>query len=182
MPLLATTLWAWGLATEFIRREWIVACVWNVTLAFCLGSLIHAYHPLCKSGDWVRVTQFLESHEDANQPIIVFTNEVDTILRNYYRGKNSVVPVPSPQRMDRFLYADFDIPSEQFVRELLDPILQDAHEIWLVTYDSGINDSPNQYHREYLDDYLSENFSLTEHAAFFESSVRRLTRRTMEKP
>ena len=176
-PLLLATLVAWGKVTEFIRRESVVGVVWSLTLAMCFWTLADTYRPLCKSGDWIRVKNFLQSHEEKNQPIVVFISEVDTILRNYYRGPNSIVPVPGPQRMDRFLYADFDIASAEAVRELLHPVLQNCNECWLVTYDGGILISPHQYHREFLDKYLQENFDAEVRTEFFDSSVTRLRRR-----
>jgi len=176
-PILVASVIAWGQLTDLFRRPSIVATVWIASLLLCLGTLVHTYRPLSKTGDWVRVTRFLESHEEANQPIVVFISEVDTILRNYYRGPNVLVPIPSPQRMDRYRYADFDISSEQTLQELLAPVLKQVDDCWLVTNEGAINNNPNHYHQEYLYAYLNKEFEIVESTEFVDSKVSRFQRK-----
>ena len=98
-------------------------------------------------------------------------------MRHYYRGQNSIVPVPSAQRMDRFRYADFDIPSEQTVRDVLDPLLKHVDGIWLVMHESAIENAPHKYHRQYLYSYLKKEFDVVESTGFVDSKVSRLKRK-----
>lgn len=176
-PIVIASLLAWGQLTDLIRNQSLVAAVWIASQICCFGTLTHTYSPLCKTGDWIRVSRFLESHEKADQPIVVFLSEVDTIMRHYYRGRNTIVPVPGVQRMDRFRYADFDIPSEQTVRDLLDPLLKQVDGCWLVTYESAIENAPHRYHQEYLYSYLDKEFDVVESAGFVDSKVSRLKRK-----
>ncbi len=176
-PILIASCIAWGQLTDLIRRPSNVATFWIASLLLCLATLTHTYRPLCKTGDWVRVTRFLESHEKANQPIVVFISEVDTILRNYYRGPNVFVPIPTSQRMDRYRYADFDIPNEQTVQHLLDPVLTQVDGCWLVTNEGAINNSPSGYHQEYLYAYLNKEFEIVESTEFVDSKVSRFQRK-----
>jgi len=175
--IVVASLLAWGQLTALIRRPAMVVSVWMISLIICIGTLVFTYQPLCKTGDWIRVSRYLESHEEAKQPIIVFVSEVDTILRNHYHGANAIVPVPSPQRMDRFRYADFDIPSESSLRERLDPLLENANTCWLVTDEEAINDVPYRYHQEYLYAYLNSDFVLVESKEFVDSKVSRWQRK-----
>ena len=119
----------------------------------------------------------MESHEEAKRPIIVFVSEVDRILRNHYHVANAIVPVPSPQRMDRFRYADVDSPIESSLRERLDPLLENANTGWLVTDEEAINDVPYRYHQEYLYAYLNRDFVLVESKEFVDSKVSRWQRK-----
>ena len=176
-PVLVASLLAWGQLSDPIRRQSIVVAIWSISLVFCIGTLVHDYRPLCKTGDWIRVTRFLESREEANQPIVVFISEVDTILRNYYRGPNLFVPVPGPQRMDRYRFADFDIPNDQAVQALLDPLLEQVDIFWLVTNEGAISFSPDGYHQEFLYTYLKKDFEILESTEFVDSKVSRLRRK-----
>ena len=176
-PIVIASLLAWGQLTDLIRNQSLVAIVWIASLVCCFGTLSQTYGPLCKTGDWIRVSRFLDLHEEADQPIVVFLSEVDTIMRHYYHGQNTIVPVPSAQRMDRFRYADFDIPSEQTVRDLLDPLLQHVDECWLVTCESAIENALHRYHQEYLYSYLEKEFDVVESTEFVDSKVSRLKRK-----
>jgi hypothetical protein len=175
-PIVLVSLLAWGKLTDLIRSPRLAISIWMVSLVFCIATLITTYASLCKTGDWIRVAQFLESRQEADQPIVVFTSEIDTILKHYYRGPNQLIPVPGPQRMDRFRYADFDIPSEQAVQDLLQPILSQVNTCWLVINEAAIRRSPTQYHQEYLIKYLSQEFAIAESVEFVDSKVIRLER------
>jgi hypothetical protein len=177
-PIVLVSLLAWGKFTDLIRSPRLEATLWTTSFVFCLGTLIATHASLCKTGDWMRVARFLESRQNVGQPIVVFTSEIDTILSHYYHGPNPIVPVPGPQRMDRFRYADFDIPSEQSVHDLLTPILSQANTCWLVTNEVAIRRSPTHYHQEYLTTYLLQEFKITESMDFVDSKVIRMERAT----
>ena len=176
-PLLVASVLAWGKVTELIERPAIIGAVWSASIVLGMGTVIYTFSPLCKTGDWKRVTLFLESNEQANQPIIVFISEVDTILNHYYRGQNMVIPIPTPQRMDRYFYVDFDIPSEAFIQEKLDRLLLNANECWLVTNEAAILNAPHQYHVEHLQAYLQRNFSVQASVDFVDSKVCHMKRK-----
>ena len=176
-PLLFASLLAWGCISDLFRRKSSVVIVWIVSLLLCIGTAVDTYRPLCKTGDWIRAAEFLSSHEKENQPIVVFISEVDTIVRYHYRGCNIVVPVPGPQRMDRYHYADFDIPDARMVEQQLEPILKNVDGCWLLTNEAAISKHPNGYHLQYLMDYLERDFEVVESADFVDSKVRRWQRK-----
>jgi len=86
-------------------------------------SFVIVYGPLCKSGHWIRVVDYLEKHEQPGQPIIAFISEVETLMAFYYDGPNQVVPLSSPQRLDHFDEADFVILDRRTLEAVWQPVL-----------------------------------------------------------
>ncbi|HUP79425.1 MAG TPA: hypothetical protein VM260_12815, partial [Pirellula sp.] len=55
-PIVIASLLAWGQLTDLIRNQSLVAAVWIASQICCFGTLTHTYSPLCKTGDWIRVS------------------------------------------------------------------------------------------------------------------------------
>ena len=84
------------------------------------------------------------------------------------------MPIPAPQRFDRFLKSDFRIPGRDALAERLNPTLSQVAGFTLVTFDPGIfgNESPDPLNFAALESFLAEDFREVERTQFLDSTVR----------
>ncbi len=175
----ATMVW-WAMLLELADGGRLKHVVYAISFLFCFVSVLIIYQPLCKSGDWIRVARHLETTAEAGEPIVVFPAEVQTLLQFYYSGGNPIVPVPTPQRFDRFRMSDFRIPDRATLSQVLRPRLLQAASLMLVTFDPAIYrpeiDDPLNF--GLLESYLREDFEEVSRTNFFDTTVRRYERKS----
>lgn len=88
-------------------------CVWAiVTCCFCAASLLQTYSPLAKGGDWQRVATYLETYEQANQPIAVFSAEGALPFKYHYKGINPILALPPLPVEGRYDLRNFVLKDE----------------------------------------------------------------------
>ncbi|WP_088890101.1 glycosyltransferase family 39 protein [Leptolyngbya ohadii] len=160
-------------------RIWagVIACFFTV-------SLFTIYSPLAKTGDWHRVASYLTATEQSNQPILVFSAELEMMLKPYYSGKNAIVPVPQKQQFEQFNPADFQIKNEQQVFDFFSQIPADQQTVWLVTSEQHcpglgtvkLRQYPDSLNCGVLTDFVNKNYSVVSVQQFFESTVQLLKR------
>lgn len=136
------------------------------------ASLVDHYAPLAKPGDFIRASRFLEAHEVRGEPILVFRPQSALALAVHYRGKNAIVPIPGPSRLDRWDPGAEALRSEAQVRGR---IPDGVTAFWLVT-DTGYRYQGIDYNHALLERVVSQDFRVSRQAAFMGSTVRRLSR------
>ncbi len=177
--LLIPSIFCWAMLIELCHHRRFRYLLWLISLAFCFMTLVIVYRPLCKTGDWIRVVNYIEQNEQPDQPILAFTSDVETAIGYYYDGPNQVIPLPSPQRFDRFAVADFAIPDRLALATKFQPVLQTSLLIWLVTYDDAIlnrNEGIDVVNYRFLQEFIDENYEVLETQSFYHSTVRLLQR------
>jgi len=132
----------------------IAAAVLVVLSAF---SNANDYRTLAKYGDWLRVSAFISARESNNQRIVVFDAQSALPLAYYYRGKNSIVPLPHAMRFDRYDLHDNALHDQSEVTSALGYIPRANTELWLVT-SNGCRRAPVNFHCEQLDDFVARNY------------------------
>ncbi len=156
------------------EKSWIVlAIIFTLLFPYSIYSL---FPTLAKRGDWWRISQFIESNEKPNQPII--TSQVyDAIaLPPHYKGKNLVLPD------ERFFEwnAEDSLKSENAFRKqtefIISKIPSDAQEIWLLTRDSCHNPETAASCRP-LENFVQEHYTIEIEKDFYLEKLRLLKKK-----
>ena len=147
-----------------------VALGWCVAVVLLsLASLGRTYASAANSGDWIRVTRYLEGNERPGEPIAVFEAENALPLEYYYRGPNRIVAVPEAVDFHRYDVTAFVVRSSAQLKSALPR--QDR--IWLVT--AGACNSANvAFGCTTLERYVCEHYRVQSDVAFHGSRVRLL--------
>jgi Dolichyl-phosphate-mannose-protein mannosyltransferase len=143
-----------------------------VVLLASTATILLAYRPLAKPGDWIRATAYLRAHERPNEPIVVFQAENALPLGYYYRGPNRIVPIPRGVDFRRYDVTRF--------------VLRDASDIeaswpsqrrlWLV--EAGECASANvRFGCDVLEAFVAKRYRVESSASFYEARLRLLERR-----
>jgi hypothetical protein len=134
-----------------------------------LASLARTYASGANSGDWIRVTRYLEGNERPGEPIAVFEAENALPLEYYYHGPNRIVPVPEAVDFHRYDVTAFVVRSSA----QLASALPRQDRMWLVT--AGACNSANiAFGCTTLERYVCEHYRVESDVAFHGSRVRRL--------
>ncbi len=118
--------------TEFARKI-LLPLVAVATIALGSLSSYWSYSELTKGGNFRAAATYLESHEEADQPIFVLASYSEGPLRHYYRGVNTLVPVPAPVRYDEYRPDTWQIESMEEVRQIFESATASAEYFWVYT-------------------------------------------------
>jgi hypothetical protein len=168
-------LTVYGLFAALPRGRVLALGAWTAVV-LCLSGvvLIDVHTPYARPGDYARVAAYLERHETADEPIVVYTAEAEMPLAYYYHGKNQLVALPKPENFDRYNVRELLLHDENQVAQALEKWAAKAPQFWVVT-----NCAPGdrawlgvRFNVEVLDQYLAEHTRVVSEQAFFGSLVR----------
>jgi hypothetical protein len=91
------------------------------------------YSSPAKTGDWARVGAYLMTAEKRDQPILVFQPLSAVPLACYYKGVNSLLPIPQPEAFRVFHDPDSLLKDEKQIASVLAQVPGDKDRIWVVT-------------------------------------------------
>ena len=176
VPAVMTAFAAMTIFHEPARRR-AVAAVGLLILASSTITLVSTYRPMAKTGDWARLTSYLEARERPGQPILVFEAENAVPFAYYYRGPNPIVAIPAAvdfrtYNVDRFVLHDGAQIAAQLAR-----IPGDHRTLWLVTgqYCRALN---IDFGCDKLERYVRDHYDTLSTARFYGSELRELRRLT----
>jgi hypothetical protein len=176
-PLVAASVIVWGLFLDSTLSSRWQSALWTALLITAIVSNAMSFSNLSKPGDLVRVSDLLRNQANADQPILCFPNEMETMLARYDHGPGRLIPVVEKQRMDRFLFSDLTIPDESLLQELLDRELATSVECWVIFLDDAIIMSPIRHNCAFLESYLEKHFDETGRFLFSGATVKRFRRK-----
>lgn len=165
-----------SLLTLFGKRPRVAAVALAVIVVFCLASLFFTYRSLAKYGHWKEVTAYVMKHEVPGQPIVVFHAGNAMTFGYYYRGPNTLIPLPRDNRFDTFDLHDYVLRDEGEIREVLVRKGGDPDALWLVT-DGVCGFMDLDYHCEILNEFVMKNFVVESTTIFDTTTVRFLRRK-----
>ena len=161
-----------------------VAVLSLLLLGFSATAVALKYRPLAKTGDWIRVAQHLMAAEQDNQPVLVFKAECVHPLRIYYRGRNTLLPLPREPNLETTWDAAADVlqddgPILAAIRKARGGSGQKTapSRFWLVT-NKGRQWGGIVFNRENLDTFVAEHFAVEQRRTFYRSEVKLLRLRT----
>lgn len=139
--------------------------------------MIEEFKPMAKIGDSRRVAAYIARNETPGQGILVFIPEMAVPLSYYYRGINTIIPIPNKPSMTHFDARDFVLKSKQDIVSAIEREEQPPNRLWVVNWGLcqylGVN-----YHCEILEDYIKRHFVVEDDKRFYHSRVRLLRLRT----
>lgn len=174
VPVLFALISTYTLAQNSTRR--IIFTLWLImTLILNTFSLVSAYAPLTKVGDYARVAKYLETHEIRSQPVLVFSPEIKLALSYYYDGVNQLIALPKPEDFQSYDTGDFMLTREQEIRQALKFTSFPPQTLWLVTDTSHITRN-DTYHQSYkiLEAFINKYYSIKINQEFNGSNIKQL--------
>jgi uncharacterized membrane protein len=151
----------------------------SCALALSVNALAFAgrYHHDANFGDWRRVAAYVQLHEHAGEPVLVFTNENELPLRYYYRGPNRLIPLPSQASDVVFDSHDFVLRDGRQIDAALEKAgVSGAKSVWL-TKGELCEYASVAFGCDVLDRWLATRYDVVARAEFDGTSVLRLRRR-----
>ena len=141
------------------------------SLIFFGPYLWQGYEPLAKAGDWVRVSRYIQRHESALEPILVFKAEFVLDFGHHYSGRNRLIPIPRPPSEERYDLTEQVLRDEREILGALSGQLGGTRRFWLVTSHTvpfrGIDPHP-----EILEEFVARRCSVLRDQAFVGTRVR----------
>lgn len=148
------------------------------SLLFAAPYLVESYAPLANLGDWIRVSHYVERHETASQPILVFKAEFALSFGYHYSGRNRLVPLPAPPGEERYDPTTQVLWDEDEILQALSGQLGADRRFWLVTSQTqpfrGID-----FHPEILEGFVARRCTVLRDRSFVGSRVRLLELRPL---
>lgn len=153
----------------------------TIVLLFSLFSNYAINHPLAREGDWIRVAQYLQKNEKKNQPIVLYSGSQIHSFLTYYKGKNSVFPIPPESAdLDKFDMARVGISNLSELESLMAKPLEISNQLWLVKAPGYIlSRNPDEkcvfgsidINCEIMDQFVVREFQVEKQADFYKSRV-----------
>lgn len=151
------------------------------SLIFAGPYLYERYSDLAKVGDWVRVSRYIEGHEEASEPVLVFKAEFVLDFGYHYAGRNRLIPLPRPTNSERYNLTEQALGHEGEILQALSGQLDTTRRFWLVTSHTkpfrGID-----VHPEILEGFVSRHCTVLRDQSFEGSRVRLLALRSEVGP
>ena len=141
-----------------------------------IGSLIVAYTPMAKPGDFRRVGQYVMANEAANQPILVFHSDAALALAYFYKGQNQLVAIPHEDSFDEWNPRNNVLKDEAQVLAVMNNQPNAPTRFWLVS-DGWCSQGSLSYNCEILEDVVAKYFEVESGKDFMEPTTVRLLRR-----
>ena len=150
---------------------------WSILMILLSASLLHqVYAPLAKSGDWQRVGAYITSNEKPLQPVVVFEASAALPLSRYYAGKNALVPIPTPLKLERYDVRDNVLVTPAQIDRALSTQHYPVRELWLVRTDY-CSWLAVDFGCAVLNRYVASNFQVVRTVPFYGSTVLLLRRK-----
>ncbi|MFM7426200.1 MAG: hypothetical protein ACKO7W_14620 [Elainella sp.] len=160
--------------------------LWGCSLlALSAAALVVTYASLSTEGDWKRVASYVMQHEQAGQPVLVFSGESLLPLSHYYRGPNPLVPIPRPMSLEVYNMDSQILRSPDEIATALTTLPGSKDQIWLVQeldYSragpaTGCQPDNTRFNCQILETFVQEHYSVEQSQLFHRSLVRSLRRR-----
>ncbi len=154
---------------------------WWSCLMLCFGAaaVINDYRLFAKNGDWIRVADYLQTHERRGEPVVVFLPTSGLALSQHYTGANELVVVPRKEECLTFDVREYVLDGPAAIETPLQEIAPTADVVWLVT--SGAKHYMGiDLGWPVLEDWVRERFIVLDEVRFHGSTVRRLRRKRDE--
>jgi hypothetical protein len=147
---------------------------WTALIGTTCGlTLATEYQHMAKIGDWMRVAAYVQAHERPGQPIVIFEPQAAPLLAAYYRGSNTIMPLPRAVDFQRYDLRRAALQSMADVSNVFKRTASANGYVWLVTTDFCRRD-PIDFKCELLDDYVARHYVVRSEQAFYWSRIRLL--------
>ncbi len=174
-PPMILFFWAflYDMAPKGRNRRMYSAAIAVILVCSYSYAFTRIYPEWTKRGDWTRVAEYVEKHEKAGQPVVVFRNYEALAFVESYHGKNRVLP---NERFFEWNYEEEYGSGEMFSKQIeyvISVIPLDSSEIWLVTEETCQRSNACGS----LEKFVKENYTVVQQKDFYKERVRLLRKR-----
>ena len=141
-----------------------------------IGSLITAYAPMAKPGDFRRVGQYLMANETPNEPVLVFHSDAVLALKYFYTGQNNLVALPQENDLEDWNPRKNVLTDEAQILGVINRQPNAPQRFWLVS-DGWCAQGSLSYNCDLLEDVVDKYFVVESTKEFMEPTTVRLLRR-----
>lgn len=124
------------------------------------------FFPPIKTEDYKAVSAFLEKNEQPGEPVLIFENIHELVLKHHYTGINILYQFPLEINMNEaWNHKKWAIKNPEQVEQFFSEKVNHPEVFWLITHEKeSINQV--QLNQHYLEDFLSENYLTIEDQRF----------------
>ncbi|GAB4416547.1 MAG: hypothetical protein OHK0039_26000 [Bacteroidia bacterium] len=162
-----------------LAGKWVYYPAYTAFFVAChVVALFGYYNPLIKSEDYIGIAEYIAANEAPGQPVLVFENVHEMLLKHHYQGQNDLVALPYPINFQEpWGHERWILQSKDQVHEVFEALPGEPEYLWLVVHGQRIVKSVNLNH-EYLESYVAENYEVVSTRAFEQQmTVQQLRRR-----
>ncbi len=163
-------------ALSFFNSKKIIYGWLTLVVFLNIGSLVDAYRPMAKPGDFRRVAQYVMANEAPNQPVLVFHSDAVLALAYYYKGQNKLVAIPQENDFDEWNPRNNVLTDEAQVLNVINKQPNNPERFWLVS-DGWCAQGSLSYNCDVLEDIVTKYFDVERSQDFLEPTTVRLLRR-----
>ncbi len=174
--LVPSTLALYSITSIYGRHAKTARVVWlTIALAFNAFEAFNQFKPLAKVGDYRRVAQYIEAHEQAGQSIVIVANHAELPFSYYYRGTSRIVPLPEKDDYLNYVFEEWQLESVEQVREQLAGAVSTDGLLWVF-----MDRPPDSVffgvdlHFEYLESAIAADFTVLDEQEFYFGNLRLL--------
>ena len=154
-------------------RNTITISLTVAILLFYAQNLSKNYSVLAKAGDWKRVSEYIMTHEQPQQEILVFTSISAEELSYYYNGINKIIPLPKADDFQNYDLQNYALNNEAEIKQVL---LSDRHDLWLVErVNRNCKSFGTDLNCHILENFVSKYYNVENTQNFYKSQVRFLS-------
>lgn len=175
--LLPSVLFAFSLILLIPARKAVLISV-LIFSVFNLISFRVQYKTVTKDRDWAQVAAYVTARERPGQAILVFHAGGALPLAHYYKGANSLVPIPREHNFETFDIRDYVLRDEQEIFDALAQVPGEHEELWLIT-DNVCGYLGVDYNCQALEEFVDKYYSVENSQTFPSSKVRLLRRKSL---
>jgi uncharacterized membrane protein len=170
--LIKVVVFPWVKSSDRLK----ILLIWTlIALFFNLTTLVLAYQPMAKRGDFIRVANYIMEREKPNQPILTFVAEIAIPLSYHYSGQNTIVPVPREEDFKVYDLHENILKHEREIWQALSQVPGEHSEIWLVR-NRVCNLWGIDFNCQVMNDFVSKYYSVKLHQKFAGTDVELLKR------
>jgi len=176
VALLPAMFAVFSIAALLSQRRRAALVIWVVTgLGFSGAASAIFFAPMAKGGDFRRVAQYLQAHEQPGQRIVIVPPYTEVPLGYYYQGLNPLVALP-----ERDFFEDYDrrrwrFESEEQVAALLSDAIPKESSFWVLTdYPKGDlgNSAWSGLNLDFFENVLARDYEQVSEQDFYATKIR----------
>ena len=163
--LLLISLWIMRFAGKNILHAYFI-----LLILVSAPYLVNQYRSLSKPGDWIRVANYITTHQSGNEPIFVYPSDIKFPLSMYQISPERMVPIPKEFNYQSYRLADLILQDEKTIDDIIASNTKANQNFWIVTtliksY-RGFN-----FNRNLIEEHILKNYAILSERQFHGSKL-----------
>jgi len=159
---------------------WGSRLLWGMLAAFYIMLLFFNYRSMVKQYDFRSVTNYISTIEHKAEPVLVYHGTVSLSFMYYYKGQNTVVPLPGPIQYNSSTFLD-EITDTTVLKKAIEAVPSNSPSYLLVS-DLAEEKYAVDPNRKKINDYLNTHYAISLDTLYYGNSKDRPLRiRRLEK-